>query len=442
MRYLSIVAMLAIFRFTGEPSIAVAAIQVTIEKNRTLTDVRNISDTIECNISVKGKIGSGDHLKIRDAINRFERLPVRFSDGTIGYWKDMQGGPDAAEWPSVCLDIPAGGSFIEGLRIARELRRHFVTVVPNGAVCFSACAIAFMGGGRRDGIFSEYEHVPGRYLHIGGRLGFHSPELALPKGQSYTSANVVSAYASALRSISLLLKKDLLSDEEKYESYLNSIDPDVSSNDELPIERGMSGEQYGSIYSFTPDQRDEFVPPGLVLSLLQTPPSGALWINSVIDAIDAGVSLYGLPPLKKSSVDYALVGCANLYGLHCAHGACGAAAQDTPIPLFSLNSRGKVPKSLRSQLGLQISKMINVKHHEVFGAHVALEITTDYNDQPMCRLAVADRAVYIATRFDPWFSEFSMSKSTEERSNYARRIDAWKLIPLSTKLLALKSFEW
>lgn len=43
-----------------------------------------------------------------------------------------------------------GGSLLAGIRIGETIRlRGFVTVVPNGARCASACAIAWLGGAQR-----------------------------------------------------------------------------------------------------------------------------------------------------------------------------------------------------------------------------------------------------------------------------------------------------
>jgi hypothetical protein len=55
-----------------------------------------------------------------------------------------------------------GGSLIAGIRIGTLIRlKNLVTVVPDGAQCASACAIAWLGGSRR-------------YVGAGAKVGFHS----------------------------------------------------------------------------------------------------------------------------------------------------------------------------------------------------------------------------------------------------------------------------
>src|SRR5262245_53027703 len=49
----------------------------------------------------------------------------------------------------VALDSD-GGNLLAGIRIGTDIRlRSFVTLVPSGARCASACAIAWLGGARR-----------------------------------------------------------------------------------------------------------------------------------------------------------------------------------------------------------------------------------------------------------------------------------------------------
>lgn len=62
---------------------------------------------------------------------------------------------------TVVMDSP-GGNLMAGLKIGETMRaRGYTSLVPQGAVCASACAIAWLGGTKR-------------YLSTGGRLGFHA----------------------------------------------------------------------------------------------------------------------------------------------------------------------------------------------------------------------------------------------------------------------------
>ena len=57
----------------------------------------------------------------------------------------------AASMPKAVVALESdGGSLLAGIRIGTDIRlRSFVTLVPNGARCASACAIAWLGGARR-----------------------------------------------------------------------------------------------------------------------------------------------------------------------------------------------------------------------------------------------------------------------------------------------------
>lgn len=55
-----------------------------------------------------------------------------------------------------------GGSLLAGIRIGMLIRvNNFITVVPDGAQCASACAVAWLGGARR-------------FMGMGSRVGFHA----------------------------------------------------------------------------------------------------------------------------------------------------------------------------------------------------------------------------------------------------------------------------
>jgi len=83
-------------------------------------------------------------------------------------------GPDGASTAVLTMSGP-GGAYSEGLALADFLRQnHIATVVERGAVCYSACAFAFLGG-------SGYSSQQGmgtyidRQIEPGGIVGFHAP---------------------------------------------------------------------------------------------------------------------------------------------------------------------------------------------------------------------------------------------------------------------------
>jgi len=76
---------------------------------------------------------------------------------------------DAGVQWGIALDSP-GGSLPEGVRLGEAFRAQVVTtVVLNGHVCESACAVAYLGGAAAYAVSLATE----RLLQPGGRLGFH-----------------------------------------------------------------------------------------------------------------------------------------------------------------------------------------------------------------------------------------------------------------------------
>ena len=107
--------------------------------------------------------------------------------------------------PRLCFNSP-GGSFVEGLAIARHLRETGIAAhVPRGASCLSACAIAFLGGSARnfeDALIDTRD----RSLHSTARLGFHAPQLDVPDA-SFNRAEVQRAFTIAMRSAALTFSR-------------------------------------------------------------------------------------------------------------------------------------------------------------------------------------------------------------------------------------------
>lgn len=106
-----------------------------------------------------------------------------------------------------------GGSYSVGLDLALLFRRMgFATLVEADAGCYSACAIAFLGGSEtlRDPVPSSDPDAipdlsPDRSMEAGARIGFHAPYLQLPENQ-YDAGMVQAAYAVAVYNISRLVE--------------------------------------------------------------------------------------------------------------------------------------------------------------------------------------------------------------------------------------------
>jgi len=74
-----------------------------------------------------------------------------------------------AESATVTFQGP-GGNLFAGIEIGKVIRfKHFDTLVPNGSVCASACALAWLGG-------------DSRLIGATGRIGFHAPYFRGPAG--------------------------------------------------------------------------------------------------------------------------------------------------------------------------------------------------------------------------------------------------------------------
>lgn len=97
----------------------------------------------------------------------------------------------------VSLNSP-GGNFREGLLLAKLFRKKKVlTVIEDGASCFSSCAIAFLGGaitGDEELIFN------GRSIAMGAQLGFQAPYLE-SSDEIFDKEAVEFAYDIAVKTI-------------------------------------------------------------------------------------------------------------------------------------------------------------------------------------------------------------------------------------------------
>jgi len=109
-----------------------------------------------------------------------------------------------------------GGSLVEGLRLGQFLREKAIyALVRRGDVCYSACAIAFLGGTQA----AEIDSGIGRYLEVGAKLGFHgfstTAERVMLANEAFDSARllygVLLAYAAEMQNIDLSLFSALLS---------------------------------------------------------------------------------------------------------------------------------------------------------------------------------------------------------------------------------------
>lgn len=157
--------------------------------------IRNGQVGAEARFRLEGEIVEGDSVRVQQALK----------EANISIQQDP--------WRRivVALDSP-GGEYHEGLDLALTFRRlGLATVVRAKDACYSACAIAFLGGvdlpkdptplGENDPLPDQ---KPSRTIEKGAKLGFHAPYLSVSKG-SYDSALVQDAYRAAVLGIARLV---------------------------------------------------------------------------------------------------------------------------------------------------------------------------------------------------------------------------------------------
>lgn len=188
-----------------------------------------------CEVKLEGPIQPGDLKKLEEALTPRMRL---------------------------CLNSP-GGSYLEGLRLFEHiaaLRVH--TVVDAGDSCFSACAMAFMGGA--DGAYGD--RLPDRTLHAGGRLGFHSPFLSRDGSEMNVDGDRLTAGVAVGFSVVVELIR-----ADKY----------------------------------------NLLPKSLVANMLETPPSSIYQIDTFKKAREAGIAITGVRRPEKITKVMLYQACVN-----------------------------------------------------------------------------------------------------------------------------------
>lgn len=149
----------------------------------------------EARFHLKGNITLGDASSVRTNLAKYR----------------MSNQQDPSARIVFALDSP-GGSYHAGLDLALVFRREGVaTEVREGESCFSACAIAFLGGSkplhdptRLDDNSPLPNQPPDRSIAVRSQLGFHAPYLDIPVS-TYTAEAVESAYRSAVLAIARLI---------------------------------------------------------------------------------------------------------------------------------------------------------------------------------------------------------------------------------------------
>jgi hypothetical protein len=263
-----------------------------------------------CNIKISGPIVSGDHARIKEALENFGRHPAvgavkkkTFEPAPgedteyLDFYPKSLTGNEPRALLAVCLSGP-GGNITEALKIA-PLFRNWIPVVEDGDSCISACAVLFMkAGARRDHVFYFRNDDPGRFLHFRGKLGFHAPSLPRPEeiDTSLTPQQVGEAYRKAysnvLRTMSAVMFHGAsLQDSAKPDSHQSFLNRWAGSAD---------------------------LPADLIMAFLLVPPEEIYLVSKIGEAIKWGIEIFGVPAPPVLSERMLRMACQNVIEARCS----------------------------------------------------------------------------------------------------------------------------
>ncbi|MEM8837229.1 MAG: hypothetical protein AAGE89_03990 [Pseudomonadota bacterium] len=164
-----------------------------------------------CILELKGKIETGDAQKLERLIagpkyfdektSEAERAEL-LDSGFARIWLKDVGINFEIPIGRLCLNSP-GGSFEEGLKIARLIENRAGTVIRQDEECLSACAIIFMAGSHYVGEDGGAKTVD-RHMHKTAHLGFHAPALGTDL-EAWDRILMETAYAQALKNAEEIL---------------------------------------------------------------------------------------------------------------------------------------------------------------------------------------------------------------------------------------------
>lgn len=153
-----------------------------------------------CIARLSGPIEAGDAGRLRALLGRLAGEP------RYAAFMSVHADPfemSLMEPRNLCLDS-RGGSYTEAIRLIEVVHGGLGTVVAAGAECLSACSLVFMAGSHNTG--TDIGILPNRFLHVDGRLGFHAPDLRVPRG-AYSEAEVQRAYQVSVAATGELLRR-------------------------------------------------------------------------------------------------------------------------------------------------------------------------------------------------------------------------------------------
>lgn len=231
-----------------------------------------------CNLVMSGTIDGNTVADFENAVKELDARTTPKRDNDVLAPLEKQPG-----FRALCMSS-SGGRIHDALDLIPHLDR-WIAVVPQGALCESACAIAFMGAGLFAGPYGDFgfsstNRRQARYLHYTGILSFHAPTLeGLPDG-TITKDQLLKEYEQSrltMGRILFLQGWDYLTRDQP--SGLGT--PDLSTSES--IERMLS----------TADV-DPFLPASLFFTFLVTPNKSAFHVQTVEQALVWGLQIYGL----------------------------------------------------------------------------------------------------------------------------------------------------
>lgn len=415
-----------------------------------------------CNAKLVGQIMAGDFERVRDKLREFLRHPLRQAPPAA--LDDDAVSSNREGFYALCLDSE-GGDIGEALKINDHLFLNWMRVVEEGRRCISACAMLFMSGGRRDGVFGYDVTVAGRFLHRKATLGFHSPRLEVAAGAAsplLPAEEVAKAYARALRTLAVLIFNRKLSVKDDY-------------NEALLKETQRPGwSAVGAFPNF------DFMPPDLLFALVTTPPSGIYSVRTVHEALNWGIELYGLPPPRQITERMLLVACINAVAARCINGGPLQECMDGKLRDARRNvaAAQQLNTNLREPLGEEFFRSVAARYKtehetrriagaiaglrletfkmskripqgnardspcEIRAAHdgsrlVALDIET-FNGRPEAEVLGSERIGRLVRRDDP-AQRIALPEGIAVGADHLR---PWKMLPARERLADLEAGPW
>lgn len=157
------------------------------------------AECLVAHVSLRGRISEGDTRKLADAIGEVDKYVA--DKKAHCYVND--GDADRL----VYLDLQSnGGSYTEGWKLAKfisDRKTIAATYVSKDSYCYSACAIAFLGGSVPA---AEGSILLRRVIHPTAKLGFHAPFPVL-ENDSYSAGTVQSYFLAAFTVASSFMKE-------------------------------------------------------------------------------------------------------------------------------------------------------------------------------------------------------------------------------------------